>query len=113
MPFVDRDLAGENGRAAAVAFFEDLVEVSAGASVRNSSLAPNRPGSRSRLSLRMRLRWANSISTFFRSRRGWRYSGVPAKPLATSRAASCTLLGTLRRGCPGQHLALRAHASQS
>jgi hypothetical protein len=27
------DLAGENGRAAAVAFFEDLVEVSAGASV--------------------------------------------------------------------------------
>src|SRR3954453_4936969 len=33
MPFIDRDLAGENGRAAAVAFFEDLVEVSAGASV--------------------------------------------------------------------------------
>src|SRR4051794_39511462 len=33
MPFIDRDLAGENGRAAAVAFFEDLVEVPAGASV--------------------------------------------------------------------------------
>ncbi len=33
MPFVDRDLAGENGRAAAVAFFEDLVEVSPGAGV--------------------------------------------------------------------------------
>jgi hypothetical protein len=33
MPFIDGDLAGENGRAAAVAFFEDLVEVSAGASV--------------------------------------------------------------------------------
>ena len=29
MPFVDRDLAGENGRAAAVAFFEDLVEIAA------------------------------------------------------------------------------------
>ena len=33
MPFVDRDLAGEDGRAAAVAFFEDLVEVAAGAGV--------------------------------------------------------------------------------
>ena len=33
MPFVDRDLAGEEGRAAAVAFFEDLVEVAAGAGI--------------------------------------------------------------------------------
>ena len=33
MPFVDRDLAGEDGRAAAVAFFEDLVEIAAGAGV--------------------------------------------------------------------------------
>jgi hypothetical protein len=33
MPFVDRDLAGENGRAAAVAFFEDLVEVAAGTGI--------------------------------------------------------------------------------
>lgn len=72
---------------------------------RNLSLAPVGPRRRSRLSLKMRLRWANSISTFFRSRRDWRCSGVPAKPLATSRVASCTLPGTLRRGCPGQHLA--------
>ena len=33
MPFVDRHLAGKNGRAAAVAFFEDLVEVSAGTGI--------------------------------------------------------------------------------
>jgi len=33
MPFVDRDLAGENGRAAAVALLEDLVEIVAGAGV--------------------------------------------------------------------------------
>src|SRR5271169_1947771 len=33
MPFVDRNLAGEEGRAAAVAFFEDLVEVAAGAGI--------------------------------------------------------------------------------
>ena len=33
MPFVDRDLAGEDGRAAAVAFFEDFVEIVAGAGV--------------------------------------------------------------------------------
>ena len=36
---------------------------------RNSSWAPQGPRSRNRSSLRMRLRWANSISTFFRSRR--------------------------------------------
>jgi len=66
-----------------------------------------------RLSRRMRLRCANSISTFFRSRRDWRYSGVPARSLTASRAASCTLLGTLRCGCPGQHPALRAHSVQS
>ena len=34
MPFVDRDLAGEDGRAAAVAFLEDLVEVVASAGVK-------------------------------------------------------------------------------
>ena len=33
VPFVDRDLAGEDGRAAAVAFLEDLVEIVAGAGV--------------------------------------------------------------------------------
>src|ERR1700689_3048966 len=33
VPFVDWDLAGEDGRASAVAFFEDLVEIAAGAAV--------------------------------------------------------------------------------
>src|SRR3954447_10079662 len=33
MPFVDRHLAGQDGRAAAVAFFEDLVEIAAGAGI--------------------------------------------------------------------------------
>ena len=33
VPFVDRHLAGEDGRASAVAFFEDLVEIAAGAGV--------------------------------------------------------------------------------
>jgi hypothetical protein len=33
MPFVDRDLAGEDGRAAAVTILEDLVEIVTGAGV--------------------------------------------------------------------------------
>ena len=33
VPFVDRDLAGEDGRAAAVAFLEDFVEVTTGTGV--------------------------------------------------------------------------------
>ena len=33
VPFVDRDLAGEDGRAAAVALFEDLVEVATASAV--------------------------------------------------------------------------------
>ena len=33
VPFVDRDLAGEDGRAAPIAFLEDLVEVTTGAGV--------------------------------------------------------------------------------
>ena len=33
VPFVDRDLARQDGRAPAVAFFEDLVQVAAGAGV--------------------------------------------------------------------------------
>jgi hypothetical protein len=43
VPFVDRDLAGEDGRATAVAFFEDFVEVAAGADVEGGR-APNRRG---------------------------------------------------------------------
>ena len=33
VPFIDRDLAGQNGRAAAISFFEDLVEITASATV--------------------------------------------------------------------------------
>src|SRR6266567_4449695 len=33
VPFVDRDLAGEDGRATAVAFFEDFVEIATGTGV--------------------------------------------------------------------------------
>jgi hypothetical protein len=33
VPFVDRDLTGENGRATPIAFLEDLVEVTTGAGV--------------------------------------------------------------------------------
>ena len=33
VPFVDGNLAGQDGRAAAVAFFEDLVEIAAGAGI--------------------------------------------------------------------------------
>jgi hypothetical protein len=33
MPFIDRDLADEDGRGLAVAFFQDLVEVMAGARI--------------------------------------------------------------------------------
>ena len=33
VPFVDRDLAGEDGRSAVVAFFEDFVEIAASAGV--------------------------------------------------------------------------------
>jgi hypothetical protein len=33
VPFVDRDLAGDDRRASAVAFFEDLEEVVAGAGI--------------------------------------------------------------------------------
>ena len=33
VPFVDRDLAGEDGRAASVAFLEDLVAVTTGSGI--------------------------------------------------------------------------------
>ena len=33
VPFVDRNLAGQDGRAAAIAFFEDFIEIAAGAGV--------------------------------------------------------------------------------
>src|SRR6202166_3874824 len=80
---------------------------------RNSSRAPFGPRSRSRSSLRMRLRWANNISTFLRSRREVRPSQDLAICRAISRAPSWMEHGTLRAGAFGQHLSLRAHAAQS
>src|SRR5580693_1210483 len=43
---------------------------------RNSSLAPFGPLSRKRARRRIRLKWANSISTFFRRRQASTYCGV-------------------------------------
>jgi len=43
VPFVDRDLAGEDGRSAVVAFFEDFVEI-AGERRRRGDRGPNRRG---------------------------------------------------------------------
>ena len=67
------------------------------AASRNSSLAPHGPRSRNRPSPRMRLRWANSISTFFRRRQATSYSGVAASARATSRASSSTSPRNLAR----------------
>jgi hypothetical protein len=62
---------------------------------RNSSLAPFGPLSRKRARRRIRLRWANSISTFFRRRQASTYSGVAAYARATSRASSLRSLGAV------------------
>ena len=73
---------------------------------RNSSLAPFGPLRRRRASRRIRLRWANSISTFFRRRQAASYSGVGARARATSRASSCRSRGILPATAFGQHCAL-------
>ena len=52
VPFVDRDLAGENGRAAAVAFFEDFIEIAARAGIERFK-APSRMRSWASVRLRM------------------------------------------------------------
>ena len=75
---------------------------------RNSSRAPFGPRSRNRSSLRIRLRWANNISTFLRSRREVRPSQDLAICRAISRAPSWMELGTLRAGVFGQHLELES-----
>jgi len=53
-----------------------------------SSLAPLKPRSRNRSSLRMRFMCANCISTFLRSRRDCSKASVLASARATSRASS-------------------------
>src|SRR5688572_21873033 len=62
----------------------------------NSSLAPLGPRRRRRSSFRIRLRWAKSISTFFRWRRDTRYASVVAISRARSRAPSWIDRVTLR-----------------
>lgn len=79
----------------------------------NSSVAPVSPRSRKRSSFMIRLRWANSISTFFRSQRETRYSGVLAMRRATSRAASWMLRAILRNAVLGQHFAFSGQIAQS
>ena len=57
VPFVDGDLAGEDGRTAAVAFFEDFVEVAAGAGVEGvETPIPGIRGPRMRSWVPLRLR---------------------------------------------------------
>ena len=74
------------------------------AAIRNSSRAPLRPRSLSRSSLRMRLRCANSISAFLRSRRDCWYAGVWAMEGAVPEvgSSSCTTLAGTRRACRQQ-----------
>jgi hypothetical protein len=71
------------------------------------------PCRRKRSSLRMRLRCANSISTFFRSRREVRSSVDLAISRAMSRAPSCMERGTLRTKSFGQQRAFKAQLAQS
>jgi hypothetical protein len=54
----------------------------------NSSCAPHGPRNRSRPSLKMRLRWANTISTRLRLRRDCSKASILASARATSRASS-------------------------
>lgn len=70
------------------------------------------PRSCKRLSFRMRLRWANNISTFLRSWRERTYCAVAAMRRATSRAASWPLRASLRNAVFGQHLDLVGQATQ-
>ncbi len=79
----------------------------------NSSCAPRGPRNRRRPSFRMRLRWANSISTRFRSRHDCSKASVLASARATSRASSWMLRGILRSGAFGQHLDLSGQGPQS
>ena len=58
----------------------------------------------------MRFRWANSISTFFRSRRDCRYPAFWRCSRATSRAASWTLRAILR--IRGARTAARLHRTR-
>jgi len=77
----------------------------------NSSCAPRGPRNLRRPSRKMRLRWANSISTRLRLRRGCSNAEVPTSTRAASRASSWMLRGILRSGALGQHL-IRSRSQQ-
>jgi hypothetical protein len=79
----------------------------------NSSCAPRGPRNLSRPSRKMRLRWANSISTRLRLRRDCSKAAVPTSARATSRASSWMLRGILRSGAFGQHLDFSGQEPQS
>ena len=78
----------------------------------NSSFAPHGPRNRNRPSPRMRLRWAKSISIFFRSRIEIAYCLVFAISRATCRASSCSSRVILRASAFGQHFIFDGHAWQ-
>lgn len=83
------------------------------AAIKNSSCAPDGPRNLKRSNFRVRLRCANSTSTFLRSRRDCQYSVVFMMPRATSRASSWMLRAIFRYGVFGQHCAFKPHFSQS
>jgi hypothetical protein len=61
----------------------------------------------------MRLRWANSISIFFRSRHEVAYASVAAMSRAMSRAPSWIERGILRAGAFGRQRGFSEQTSQS
>ena len=69
----------------------------------HSSLAPHGPRSRKRASRNMRLRGANSISTFFRRRQVASYAGVSTSARAKSRESSSRSRRIFRATAFGQH----------
>ena len=73
------------GRATSIASLRRFCAIAASV---NSNCAPAGPRRRNRPSRRMRLRCANSISIFLRSRRDCSNAFVLASPRATSRASS-------------------------
>jgi hypothetical protein len=83
VPFVDGDLAGEDGRAAAVTFLEDLVEVTTGAGVERFE-APIVGGIRPGTGVRIRLPPAVSPANFDTTRAGRRLK----EGMAVGRAAA-------------------------
>ena len=82
------------------------------AASRNSSFAPHGPRNRRRPRPRMRLRWANNISTFFRSLIEMSYCLVLAMSRATWRASSCSSRVIDLASAFGQHFCFDGHAWQ-